>query len=442
MKIATPFLLCSLVFPVLAHGSVDLVDAVDAAFGYDSGISSARNVQSAGHEKRWQGIAALLPNAQFEAHGSKQDQPGAAYAAGVRKHGYSFSVVQPIFDGSRIAEFKRGKVLSEQADIDFAKARQKLIYDVSNAYFGVLFQREVLQAAKAAKTTFGEQLKQATMALSIGEGARTDVDEAQANYDQASAREISAQNNLDSAGTAFGRLTGLGSEDLTPFNWSCMPAGVPVDAATAEDRAADNLDVVSAELQVEQSKVDKLSAASSNLPVVSFQASYGSSWSHNNRPETLGDILLGTNSKSKSTMVGIGVTIPLFSGGAQLSSVREASHHYRAALDAREDALREARQRARVSYLGIINGLALVRAQEKVLSSADSKVKSTRLGRDVGLRNSIDVLNADQQYFEAVRDLADARYKYLKSHLDFDVALGALDKANVDALACRPPIAE
>ena len=76
--------------------AASLIDAIDAARAYDAGYSAARNAQDAGHQKRWQGIAGLLPRAQFDASYTKQDQPSAAYAAAVRRHDYSASVTQPI----------------------------------------------------------------------------------------------------------------------------------------------------------------------------------------------------------------------------------------------------------------------------------------------------------------------------------------------------------
>lgn len=434
LKLLTVWL--PLLLPSLAHGA-DLIDAVNAARVYDSGISAARNAQLAGHEKRWQGIAGFLPHAQLDGNYTKQDQPAAAYAAAVRRHSYAFSVTQPVFDLSKLADYERGSALSNSADVDYAKAQQQLILDVSGAYFDVLNQRDVLQAARSAKEAFAKQLDQAKTALSIGEGTRTDLDEAQANYDQAEAREVSAQNDQEVARVALARMTGLDGDDLASIGWQCMPTSAPLDMTSAVEQAAvDNLDVRSAELQFDQSKADVLSATSAHLPVVNLQASYGTNWSRGSG-QNAWDSLFGTTSKSRSSMIGVTVTIPLLSGGAQYSASREAYRRREAARDALEDARRRARQQARASYFGITNGVALVRAQEKALASADSKVKSTRFGREVGLRTNLDELNAEQRYYETVRDLADARYQYLKARLQLSAALGRLGDADLAELECR-----
>ncbi|WP_318826341.1 TolC family outer membrane protein [Burkholderia cepacia] len=417
--------------------AADLLDAVNAARRFDAGIGAARNAQLAGREKRWQGLAGLLPRAELNGSYTKQDQPTAAYAAAVRRHSVSATVTQPLFDVSRVADFKRGGTLADQADIEYEKASQTLITDVAGAYFDVLFGREVLQAAEAAQQAFHKQLEQAQAALRIGDGTRTDVDEARANLDEALARTVSAQTDLAIANGTLQRITGLTATELAPISWQCAPQAAPVDLATAMDDAArDNVDVRIAGKLLDQSQADIVAATGAHLPVVNLQASYGTNWSRGANENGL-DAVFGTTSKTRSSMIGVTVTIPLFAGGGPLSASREAYRRRDQARDALEDARRKAREHARAAYLGITNGIALIRAQERALASADSKVKSTRLGREVGLRTQIDELNAQQRYFEAIRDLADARYRYLRARLQLSAALGTLGDDDVAAIGCR-----
>lgn len=424
---------------VSAAQATDLVDAISAASGFDAGIAAARDARLAGHEKRWQGLAGLLPRAQVDGNYTKQDQPTAAYAAAVRRHSVSATITQPIFDMTRISDFRRGGALADQADIEYEKAWQMLIMEVSDAYFNVLYTRELLQASESARQAFKKQLDQAQAALKIGEGTRTDVDEAQANLDEALARIISARNESEVASGTFRRLTGLSAEDIAPIVWQCSPKAALVDLATAMDEAArDNLDVRIAEKQLEQSTANVTAATGAHLPVVNFQASYGANWSRGSG-ENIWDGIFGTTSKTRSSVIGVIVTIPLFAGGGQLSASREAYRRREQSRNALDDARLKARENARTAYLGITNGLALIRAQERALASARRKLDSTRLGREVGLRTQIDELNARQRYFEVVRDLANARYRHLRARLKLSAALGTLGKNDVAGIACRSP---
>ncbi|WP_249324613.1 TolC family outer membrane protein [Enterobacter mori] len=432
---------CYLSCMLLASAGVQattLQQAVNAANHYDAGISAARNSQAAGLEKRTQGFAGLLPSVQLESSYYKQDQPQAKNDAGVTRHSYSVNLTQPLFDMSKFAAYQRGDAIANSADMELLLAQQKMISEVADAFFQVLYQRDVLQAARSARQTFERQLEQAKMALRIGEGIRTDVDEAQANFDRAQAQEIAAVNDLEVANGVYQRLTGMDAEQVNAIPMECVRATSVMDLKTVMQQAAiDNLEVRAAQFQLEQSKADLLAANGAHLPVVSLQASYGTNWSRSEQNNVLYDALFGSDSKTRNTTVGINVSVPLFAGGGQLSQSREAISRREQSRDSLEDARRKARQEARSSYLGITNGLALFKAQERTVASAQSKVKSTQYGREMGQRTVIDELNAEQGYYDALRDMAEARYKYLVAKLKFSAALGRLDYAALGDFECN-----
>jgi outer membrane protein len=79
-------------------------------------------------------------------------------------------------------------------------------------------------------------------------------------------------------------------------------------------------------------------------------------------------------------------------------------------------------------YLNVTNGIAQVKALQQAVISSQSQLDSTRLGRDVGVRTEVDVLNAQQLFFSARRDLAQARYNLLMSRLRLEAEAGELDE--------------
>ena len=78
------------------------------------------------------------------------------------------------------------------------------------------------------------------------------------------------------------------------------------------------------------------------------------------------------------------------------------------------------------------NGIAQVQALEQALVSTQSQLDSTILGRDVGVRTSVDVLNAQQQVFQTRRDLQQARYTFLINTLRLKAAAGRLTEADLE----------
>ncbi|MDO9008686.1 MAG: TolC family protein, partial [Deltaproteobacteria bacterium] len=89
------------------------------------------------------------------------------------------------------------------------------------------------------------------------------------------------------------------------------------------------------------------------------------------------------------------------------------------------------------------SGVARVRALEQALVSTQAQLDSTKLGLEVGVRTSLDVLNAEQQVLSARRDLAGARYAYLLSALSLRAADGSLSAADLAAIDLYlKPVAE
>ena len=417
--------------------SLTLQEAVLAASLYDSEISAARNAQRADSQKRLQGFAGLLPVVSLNGSYIKQDQPRATYAAGVTRHNYSLNLTQPLFDIAKYAAWKRGDAIANYADVTLMQAEQTLIASVAEAWFHVIYQRDVLASAIKAKSAFDKQLKQTQLALKVGEGTRLDRDEAQANYDRAAADVIAAENDLQEAGIVFSRLTGLNPDSIQPIALSCVMRIPLSDNHNALQQRASmhNLKVRAALFRLEQTQADVIAAHGAHLPVVTLQAGYGTNWSKAEDSNLL-DLVFGTTSKTRSSSIGINVSVPLFAGGSQISQSVEAIRRREQGKDLLEDARRKARQETQAAWLKLKNGHGQYLAEKKALASAKNKVNSTAYGRKVGLRTIIDELNAEQDYYKSLQALAKIKYEYLNARIKLSMALGELDYSSLEQYRC------
>jgi outer membrane protein len=82
----------------------------------------------------------------------------------------------------------------------------------------------------------------------------------------------------------------------------------------------------------------------------------------------------------------------------------------------------------------VTSGIAQVKALEQALTSTQSQLDSTILGRDVGVRTSVDVLNAQQQVYQTRRDMQQARYNYLVNTLRLKSSAGQLSENDLQAV--------
>jgi outer membrane protein len=130
--------------------------------------------------------------------------------------------------------------------------------------------------------------------------------------------------------------------------------------------------------------------------------------------------------------IGLTLSIPIYSGGLIQSRVREALANRDRAQQDLENTTRSTAQSVRAGYLNVVAGISQVRALEQALVSTQSQLDSTILGRDVGVRTSVDVLNAQQQVFQTRRDLQQARYNYVINTLRLKQAAGQLDEPDIE----------
>jgi len=416
-----------------------LQQAAQAALTYDSALQSSKKTSEADRQKYWQGMAGMLPTLTLEGSWDRQEQPDKKYQSGVTTHNYDVRVRQPLFDMSKYAGWRKGVAIADTAQAQAHLAEEKLLTSIANAYFSVLYQQEVLQAAQAASHNFRQQMEKLQAGLRNGQNTRTELDEAKANYAIAQAKEIEASNQLLLAGEAVRRLSGINPDTLEPVNFQCLnatPYASLTEAINASQQRNTNIQV--ALFQNDQADADVLAADGAHMPVVSLYASYGKNWSRNDNDDNiLYDAIFGTKSKSNNLQYGVNVTVPLFAGGSQLSQSFEAAYRREAAKYSIVEAQRKAVQETRSAWLSLTNGQALIEAEKNAVASAHEKVVSVQYGREMGFRTVNDELDAQQKYYSTLKDQAEARLNYLIALVSLAQSTGSLSPEMLNFFQCR-----
>jgi outer membrane protein len=429
-----PLLLALLWSPAL-FAATDLLQMYQEALIQDPGLQSAKSAQIAGQEALPQGRALLLPSVSLSANTQYNDvetqYSGTSILSGARRkynsNGYSVDLTQPLFRAKNFAQYAQSKFSVEQSDALFAAAQQDLILRVSQAYFDVLLAQYNVTLSQAQKEAISEQLAQAKRNFEVGTATITDTHDAQARYDLTVAQEISAQNNLEISRNALLQIIGRQPGELATVR-SDLPL-VPPDPASMEEwvekAVQNNAEVVIARatLQIATEEVNK--ARGGHFPTIDIVASYSDG--------TVGGGTFGANDQT-SKVVGLQLNLPIFQGGATSSAVRQAVANQEKARQDLDVTQRRIAQTARQSYLGVTSGIAQVKALQQAVISNQSSFDSTQLGLEVGVRTSVDLLNARQQLFGARRDLAQALYNYILSRLRLSAAGGALTEADVQQI--------
>ena len=436
LLIRPPVFLLTALFAATPAFAADLMQVYRDALANDQQYAAARATAEAGREKLPQGVAGLLPTVSATANSTWNDNTYTNVNRKFNSNGYNVSLSQPLFRWQNYVQYGQSKLQVVQAEANFAQARQDLILRVAQAYFDVLNAQENLRSVQANKTAIAQQLEQARKNFEVGTATITDSHEAQSRYDLASAQEIAANSDLDVKRFALHVVVGKNPGELNRLKpQAALTPPQPASMDKWVDAAEKDSFVVQAQqaaTEVASKEVERNRAG--HYPTLDVVANSGNS--------VAGASQLGAiRSDTESRNIGLQLNIPIFQGGAVNSKTREAAANYSAALALLENARRTAALGARQSYLGVVNGLAQVRALEAALVSSTSALDSNKLGYEVGVRINIDVLNAEQQVYSTKRDLAKARFDTLLAQLKLKAAVGSLgedDLQQVSALFEAP----
>jgi outer membrane protein len=416
-----------------AAQAADLLETFRAAQANDPVFAAARAALQAGQEKLPQGRALLLPSVNLSANSTLNDQTTqyqgtAPFPSGnsrYNSHGYGVNLTQPLFRQQNWLTYGEAELQVAQAEAQFRIAEQDLILRVAQAYFDVLIAQDSVQLAEAQKTAIAEQLEQARRNFEVGSATITDTHEAQARYDLTGAQEIAAQNELEIRKRALQQLIDAMPQDLRHLGKGFkLESPQPADMEKwVDDAQSGSLQLAIAQAGAEIAEKEVARNRGGHYPTLDLVANYSNNQSGG------GSFGVGSDTTSKS--VGVQLNLPLFQGGATNSKWREAEANRERARQELEDTRRSVAQQTRQAYLGVVSGIAQVKALQQALTSSESVLEASKLGHEVGVRTNLDVLNAQQQLYATRRDLYQAQYNYLLSQLRLKAAAGSLGEEDL-----------
>ena len=300
---------------------------------------------------------------------------------------------QTLYDGGAV----RAGVAQAEAEVVAARARlasveQDVLLAAVRAYAGVLRAQRVLEAALANERRLTARRGAAQSRFRFGQLTRTDVALAEAGVAAAEARRYGAEAALRAAGAAFQRVIGDPPGTLvTPG----LPANLPTDLGTAIEAAAEHPDVITARHGLEAAEAETDIAVANGRPrlVVSGEAGYGRrSGANEDWHERFG--------------VGTSFVVPLYEGGGNSAvrrRVRERVSEHRHLLD---DASRRVDAETVAAWEDLRAARASLKALARGVRAATLALDGVRIEADVGARGFIDLLDAEQEAFEAEVALA------------------------------------
>jgi outer membrane protein len=420
-----------------AANAADLLQTYHAAQSQDPVFAAAVAAHQAGLEKLPQGRSLLLPNINLNANSTYNKDTvqypnppaGLPFQSGqfnFNNHGYGVTLVQPLYRQQNWVAYTESELQVTQADAQFKSAQNDLILRVAKAYFDVLIAQDTVDLAEAQKAAISEQLAQAKRNFEVGTATIIDTHEAQSRYELVSAQEIAAQSSLEIKKRALQQLTNTIPENLRQLGKQFkLEEPQPVDQEKWVAQAElGNLQLMVAQTASELADREVARSRGGHYPTLDLVANYSKDYANGGT--------FGFASDSLNKSVGVQLNVPIFEGGAVQSKLREAEANRDRARDELENTRRDVATQTRAAYLGVVNGIAQVKALQAALKSSESLLESSKLGEQVGVRTNLDVLNAQQQLYSTRRDLYQSEYDYLISELQLKAATGQLGEKDLN----------
>ncbi|MCG2583632.1 TolC family outer membrane protein [Massilia sp. TS11] len=415
--------------------AIGLQQALELAMKNDPTYRAAIFENAAGQENRALGRANLLPQLSYSYSASRNradQEADSLYGRSTTHPQYMsrssyLSLRQPLVNDEGLARFRQGRLQADLSDAVFASRAQDLILRLVGAYIEALFAEEQLRLSTAQRNFYAEQKLVNERSFASGEAARTDVLETQAKLDTAEAQVLEAQDNVRATRLALGQIIGKEVDGVDKLAEGFKAVAVDDKFSDWSERARRlNPDIVAQNYSVELAQQEIARAKAGHQPRIDFVASYGKGSS-----ETINTYNQDTTSRS----VGVQIQVPLFSGGAVSASARQAVANKEKSLADLQARVDKVMLDLRKAYDTVVSSTAKVAALEKAVASSTLLVEATEKSIKGGVRINLDLLNAQTQRFQNLRDLSQARFNYLVNLMRLRAGAGALGPADVKEIA-------
>ena len=366
-------------------------------------------------------------NADFGVSWLNQSTANAGTTSDSTVFGYNYDLIAsiPILHFPTYYNLASSMASQRSEESGVVAARQNLIFRLGQAYFGVLKARGDEQIARDEISRVKQALEQAQAFLKAGTGDIIAVYEAQARLDSVLADLNRSESTLN---LAEQRLSSVVGKMVTSIEDYLL--------TKPEDPEPNNLDwwldtMEKKDPQIRQAleglestaQLTK-SARAEHLPVLDGNAGYDVSKGAAFAPTAL----------TKQWHVGAVVTLPLYSGGETRARVQRAAANETERRFALEQVREQRRDNLKQAFFNLRYNVSLIKALEQKEASALLQLNATRKGRSIGTRTAIDLLNGEQAYSVAQRDLKNALYDNVLRILELKSAAGILSEDDITTL--------
>lgn len=424
MKRLLPILLCSLLLSGLRNATAQeasktwtLQECLDYAYQNNIQVRQSRNNQLSGIEDTKQAKAALFPSLVASTTQSYTNYPSSEVTDNNSYTGtYGITAGMTIFEGGKLrTEVKRQKVQNQMDALSVEESVNDIRIAIVQAYMQCLYAADAVRINRSTAEASKAQRDRAEEMLRTGSISRVDFAQLQSQYSSDEYQIVVAGSTLDNYKLQLKQLLELDiMEEMNPAVPGVKEENVlkalPPKNEVYETALKVMPQIRRGELGVEAAKLEEKSARAGFYPSISLSASVGTGHMSNNDFESGSQIWNRFNEN-----VGLTLNIPIFSNRKNRTAVNKAKiavdNSYLEWTSLQKELLRDVES----AYLDAVSAQAqYLSAREKEKYARESYELTSEQFR-VGVKNTVELITAQNEYSAAQQQVLQAKYLTLLS---------------------------
>ena len=424
MKRLLPILLCSLLLSGLRNATAQeasktwtLQECLDYAYQNNIQVRQSRNNQLSGIEDTKQAKAALFPSLVASTTQSYTNYPSSEVTDNNSYTGpYGITAGMTIFEGGKLrTEVKRQKVQNQMDALSVEESVNDIRIAIVQAYMQCLYAADAVRINRSTAEASKAQRDRAEEMLRTGSISRVDFAQLQSQYSSDEYQIVVAGSTLDNYKLQLKQLLELDiMEEMNPAVPGVKEENVlkalPPKNEVYETALKVMPQIRRGELGIEAAKLEEKSARAGFFPSISLSASVGTGHMSNNDFESGSQIWNRFNEN-----VGLTLNIPIFSNRKNRTAVNKAKIALNDSYLEWTSLQKELLRNVESAYLDAVSAQAqYLSAREKEKYARESYELTSEQFR-VGVKNTVELITAQNEYSAAQQQVLQAKYLTLLS---------------------------
>ena len=403
--------------PAAAQAPITLQDTVKNAIVSNPEVQARWHAfQSSLHE---QDVArgGYLPRVDLSAGvGRERLSPPSLPTTNLTRRGATLSLSQMIFDGfatrDEVARLGYSKLVRYY---EFLDTSETIALEASRAFLDVQRYRELSRLAQENFAQHEQVFNQIQQRVQAGVGRRVDFEQAGGRLALAQSNMLTEASNLHDVSARYQRIVG----ELPPGEMiapKLLKQGIPANIEEALKQAYQGSPSFNAAIEnVRSAQAEAHGRRANFLPRVDLRASNGIAYNEN-----------GTPGRRDEQVIELVLNYNLFKGGSDQALSRQFVERLKQSKDLRDKTCRDIRQTLNIAFNNIQSLSRQLGFLDQHQLSIEKAREAYRKQFDIGQRTLLDLLDTENEYFQARRAYTNATYEHAIAYIRTQAGMGNL----------------